>query len=397
MNTPKDHNSDHDADLLDEKISALYKQLPAEEPAADSDDLIRATARRAVNAGPQKRRFSAATQGLLATAATLMLGIGLLVQWRQEPQKLQELATTAPAPANTKDGSVRAWSEADSIDALMADDATEVEQARKENAAAEMPVTKAIAPAKPLAQTPTILRSESGHLATEAAGSAAPPLFMPAAPVPASTAAPQKKDESAADIAAEALAERQASAEPALGRMSDSAAAAQRRAEMQKQMLATEAKEEKAAAKKQVQEDELQASMRRASPASTDAISADGAAAATSKMPPSWQQAMQAGNWEQAAALLPAVQTGESIVVTVDRDLLALLAEKRKTANSRGYTPLCQPSNAGKQALLCQLLQLQAAGKPLPDDALSQLEKSGLQSGDFSYRRPALAQLLSLH
>ncbi|MCL2346358.1 MAG: hypothetical protein FWC58_10975 [Desulfobulbus sp.] len=102
-------NDDHDRELHDAQLSALYRQLPQAEPAADLDAAIRAAARRAVHAGPGNRNIAAARQqrhlGWFATAAVALLCVGLVVQMeRQSPEPLPAAMTPAPAakpqPAN---------------------------------------------------------------------------------------------------------------------------------------------------------------------------------------------------------------------------------------------------------------------------------------------------------
>ncbi|MDI1301364.1 MAG: hypothetical protein PSX71_05630 [bacterium] len=90
--------NNQDKDLHDDNISELYRQLPDVQPSQDSDALIRASARRAANAGPQKKYPSFGLKKFTATAAVLMLGVGLLLQWqRHEPEKLQEALGGKPA------------------------------------------------------------------------------------------------------------------------------------------------------------------------------------------------------------------------------------------------------------------------------------------------------------
>jgi hypothetical protein len=85
--TPHENELPHDDDLR-----ALYRQLPAEEPQAQTDDAIRAAARRAVAAAP--RHSAPAWRGILrwqvpvAVAATLLL---TLVIVREEPAQYSAL------------------------------------------------------------------------------------------------------------------------------------------------------------------------------------------------------------------------------------------------------------------------------------------------------------------
>lgn len=99
--------SEHDRDIDDPKISALYRQLPDEAPAPDTDALIKAAARRAVGDGPRRRFSMPALSRLTATAAALLLGISLTLHWQlHEPRDFRE--TTAMAPATSEDVVVQA-------------------------------------------------------------------------------------------------------------------------------------------------------------------------------------------------------------------------------------------------------------------------------------------------
>lgn len=104
--------NNQDRDLHDETISGLYRQLPDEQPLEATDALIRASARRAVNAGPQKKHPSFGLRNFTATAAVLMLSVGLLVQWqRHEPEKLQEALGSKPAAPVMPVAAVKATAE----------------------------------------------------------------------------------------------------------------------------------------------------------------------------------------------------------------------------------------------------------------------------------------------
>ena len=85
--------NEHD-DLHDEKISALYRQLPPVEPKQETDELILAAARRAVGAGPQRRLRPGWRSGL-ATAASVLL-VGVLYVWQGPAYRHAE--SMAPAP-----------------------------------------------------------------------------------------------------------------------------------------------------------------------------------------------------------------------------------------------------------------------------------------------------------
>ncbi|MDR2220238.1 MAG: hypothetical protein LBE24_06625 [Methylobacillus sp.] len=96
---------DLDPELHDAHLSALYRQLPPEEPDADIDAAIRAAARRAVGAGPGNRAatttFTRRHAGWFATAAMVLICFGLVSQMEQNPLNWSpESAPSASAPKN---------------------------------------------------------------------------------------------------------------------------------------------------------------------------------------------------------------------------------------------------------------------------------------------------------
>ncbi|MDQ8036653.1 MAG: hypothetical protein REI12_04480 [Pedobacter sp.] len=350
-----DKNSDlHDPELHDKAISALYRQLPDEEPSSDTDALIRAAARRAVGAAPQKKLFTARVQGLLATAATLVLGVALVVQWRSEPQHLQEVLATAPQASAPPAAEI-----ADKDAALPA-------------------TTKAEAAAKPLPEKKLAARNDaaaSGSLGGFS-GDTADALFEEdaARPAPAEMKA-YEAESRAREMAADALKKKSAEAS---SRKEENLAGAAPRNE---------------ALRSSARLDEYQPAPVAAAPASISAapkmqadIAAEKAKAESTLLP--YQQAMQAGHWAEAESLLGAAKDPESVQQLVDRDLLTRAQNKNR--NPACATP---PANSS-DALLCSFIILHREGKALPADALSQLEKSGALSGPLAYRRAAILKLL---
>lgn len=137
-----------DKNLHDESISALYRQLPDAQPSAEIDDLIRASARRAVKSGPQKKHLSFGLKQFTATAAVLVLSVGLIVQWQvHEPEKLADalssklpaettLTTTIPAAATPAAPAPRSSVKDTAVDNLFSDDMASAPEADRASAAA---------------------------------------------------------------------------------------------------------------------------------------------------------------------------------------------------------------------------------------------------------------------
>ncbi len=346
-------NSDlHDPELHDKAITALYRQLPDEVPAPDTDALIQAAARRAVGAAPQKKLSTSRLQGLLASAATLALGIALVVQWRSEPQQLQELLATAPQAAAPA--------------ADMAD----------KNAASPA-VVKSEAAAKPLPAKKQVTRNNAvasnklgatGHDSAEALfeEDAAPP-----SPSEMKAAEPENRTREMADMMMKKSAEE------------DRRQAAQ--------LAGTAQRSE--ALRSGVRPDAYSPAPAAVAPASISALPEIEAgvvaekAKSESTLPP-YQQAMQAGLWAEAEKLLAAAPVPKASPQSVD---LALLARVQNKDKQRDCAAL--PEKSG-DALLCRFITLRSEGKDLPADALAQLEKSGALSGSSAYRRTAIIMLL---
>jgi hypothetical protein len=98
MNEHDHHHADHDPELHDAGLSALYRQLPAEEPDANIDNAIRAAAHRALRMAPAKTAHPRRYTGWFAFAAMSLLCVGLVVQMQwQAPEQLQQILRTTPA------------------------------------------------------------------------------------------------------------------------------------------------------------------------------------------------------------------------------------------------------------------------------------------------------------
>ncbi len=89
---------EHDPELHDEHISRLYKKLPQAQPSAETDAAILAAAQAALK---PKARHGGWWLGGLASAASLVLVVGLVRQWQADPAARwqEEIAVTASAPA----------------------------------------------------------------------------------------------------------------------------------------------------------------------------------------------------------------------------------------------------------------------------------------------------------
>ncbi|HEX6590571.1 MAG TPA: hypothetical protein VF050_01060 [Moraxellaceae bacterium] len=355
MNESKDPNTDdndlHDPDLHDEVVSRLYRQLPDESPAADTDALIRAAARREVGAGPRRRLVR--LQKMLATAASLVLGVALVVQWRHhEPEKLAEVLATAPAtPATEAVAPVPAAAPA-------LEESTAV-------------AAKPAAPSRNVAVQAPGEKEEKAYASGALAGAGSPlqslapaPAFAPQDMAPESTAS-----QNAESLKKSRMEEQQADA--------DMAASRERRFNAARESAAAAAPAASIAALRQ---DALKAEADRAPASVAPALPATVA----------YRNAMRQQQWPQALAELEKLAFASNSSLRIDHDILQRLSGSKNLPACAGLSA----AELGAQSSLCRLLKNLAQGKPLPADALTQLEKAGLLSGEYDYRRPALRQLL---
>lgn len=365
-------------DLHDDKISALYRQLPDEQPSVDTDALLRAAARRAVTAGPRKTVFNAKTQGLLATAATLVLGIALLVQWRSEPEQLHEALATAPASAPAQEALAEnptikktpaSAHNSDAADALF-DDAAPEPASPERNMVAAARAKAAPEPAREPAQEPALT-------GTSSSGASSGMLNVQPA------AAPRIAEEDHADQAEKYMANREDSTRKAkesnsLRMKSEAAAyAAKPAASLPAPAPAPSATASPAPEplKKQLAADSALEEMK--------------ADSTVVKLLP-YQAAMQAGNWALAQKSMPVPAQSDAISLQMDRDLVAQLQSSR----ARPACAALPEAVIGRESLLCHAMILHGEGRALSADILQQLEKAGLITGPMEYRRTAAKALM---
>ncbi|MFZ5722538.1 MAG: hypothetical protein ACOY33_02640 [Pseudomonadota bacterium] len=196
---PDDFPPDDDSAV---RVRALYRGLPAAEPPAELDERILAAARRAARSRPQAVPWTVRWRAPLATAACLLLVIGVL--WRlPAPQHgaLQEavreesaVADAAPAPIAT----------APAADALPARTPPAGEPEMKPVAPAETRITGSAAPVA-VAGAPAKAEAVAGP--DPAMADAVAPAEMPPAAAPAPVAA-MAEDELREHEALAAAAER---------------------------------------------------------------------------------------------------------------------------------------------------------------------------------------------
>lgn len=307
----------------DARISALYRDLPEIQPSADTDALIQAAARRAVKATPvtPRRLFSSMLPRLTATAALLILGVGLVVQWQQQPQDLARALDIAPAP--------------------VASPGSEEFPSPPEN----LPSVATAPPPAPKADTPPPRRKRNSETA--------PALADAGSPAPA----PKMMREQENAVAVEAFA-----APPPPSDLASH------------ESLRRESLAERSDAATRSSFDAAPAMMARK--------------AVTARPPPSYQRAMQSGDWASAWQQLEYTESDPQ--QALDHDLLSQLLGNRAA-------PRCQQHQADLDAagrLLCDTLLARATGHPLPPGRRQALEESNAATGARAYRLPALRALL---
>ncbi|HEX4869540.1 MAG TPA: hypothetical protein VFV15_02290 [Moraxellaceae bacterium] len=350
----RDPPGERDDDLHDPALRRLYRALPPELPSPDTDARLKAAARRAVAAGPRAagRPFLAAHwRAMAASAAALVMGVALTVQWQGSGRgRLDEaLATLPPAPAPAP-----ATSAADSG-------------------------TGAAGTAAPPAAAPA--RREPASRLTGANGGDSIEALEDALPEAAGDAA--RATTNAAPPVATPAAEAEARAERELA--SDSAVTAEAKAVQQDSLARQRARKmERLAEAAPAPAAPPPAASAPAAPAPQLALrgldAADAAAA-------DYRERLRAGD---LAGALAALVTPATPAQQVDRDLLlAAQAPQRQPDCARQAR-----STLGAQAALCDALQSRAVQGPLAPAAQAALQASGLLDGEFAYRRELAARVL---
>jgi len=355
--------NDQDKDLHDEKISALYRQLPDVQPSAETDALIRASARRAVGAGPQRKGFSFDLKQLTATAAVLMLSVGLVVQWQKnEPEKLQEALSSAPAAMPES----LAIPDADVAPAAKPPAEIFSHRTTQRSSAADKPIENLTREATAAVRQKKQENAYSAPAASSTGGMAVP------APAPA-VVAEDRAETDAGNWSSGVL-----SHEPASAARETSLAGEAEKSLRRDDALAASAAAQRSKTASRAKELKAEAATKSALPIAKNT---------------DYRSSMAKGDYPQAlSALNDLVQTDKNATLLVDRDMMGLLLGRQETAE-------CQKLSAkelGEEKPLCDFLVLQAQGlKP----AANPEKLSGvlpLISGESAYRHPAAKMLFKL-
>jgi hypothetical protein len=340
--------SERDDDLHDARISALYRELPKAEPDAATDELIRAEARRAVQAGPRRLGLSFSSRRLFATAAMLLLGVGLVLHLQvREPQVLQQ-AITAHAPAETPPRQEQAV-------------VAEKKTMRAEASAVDH--SDAAVDAMFLEEGSGTGTTTGNVTARRAPAPAAPPEAVPEAEAKAEVPPAGLALKPAADVAVEDRGAAAASSPEGQTAITPRPAERSTAQEFAK-------RSEKAAQRA------LPMAQAREHKAELARVAAD------------YRTLMADGQYAEALNALGEAGTANA---PVDRDLLRLLVGQAPKPACREQPALL---SAGEKQL-CDYLSLHAEGRPLPADWWQQLESQGLVSGEREYRRRAVKALLA--
>lgn len=342
-----------DKDLHDESISTLYRQLPDAQPSTEIDDLIRASARRAVKSGPQKKHLSFGLKQFTATAAVLVLSVGLIVQWQvHEPEKLADALSsklpvettptaTIPAAATPAAPAPRSSVKDTAIDNLFSDDIAAAPEADRAFAAAakksaptasEQMATSKYKEKYSLEKN----RAELKMLADNPAPLSAPVSVVDSAPAPAMTAAPASEPPRPELLAETAVIDKRSKGDEKYSALASAAETPARVAkakpmsinpELQKTIRRNEMADGSAftpapvapatTATGKVQETKNEASAKSI---------AESATAPASIPPPDYRSAMNNGDFALALRMLQAQKASDLDAATiVDRDILRLV------------------------------------------------------------------------
>lgn len=339
--------NNQDKDLHDAKISELYRQLPDEQPSENTDALIRATARRAVGAGPQKKHLSFNLKQLTATAAVLVLSVGLVVQWQShEPEKLQEALSSKPAASAPPSPAESAVLEVEPTPERASDRAkASISSKEAMDALAEKPKKNII---------------RAGSSAPEMPNAAASPMPAPAAPA--------------------VIAENRGEADA----LQDAPASAAKEKLMAREMEKS-ARRDDAAGALSAQRTTASGMMRERKAEAVASMAAEPQPALAD-----YRTSMARGDYAQALEALQALlQPASAAALFVDRDMLRQLQDPKAA-------PECAHLSAGKlgeEKPLCDLLGWHAQNKAAAPGWEKSAELQPLISGEKSYRRPALDKL----
>lgn len=360
--------SPQDDDLHDARISALYRQLDDVEPSAGTDAQVLAAARRAVQAGPRPSRLTFASKRLLAAAAMLLLGVGLVLQLQlREPQEFADalVVRQAPAVAAAQEDSTREVQSDFSAPQTQAENATSSAPTASDTTARRR--ARQAAPAEFESGVDAAAAPEADHLIAGEPRAEAPASGAGSAATSPSIASTM---ESSRNTGAANASQKIAEPEVAVAAPGQATPAAPAAAVAEREL----ALRSEAAAR----------SARSYAPAREKKAEAVGQATNSA---PDYRQLMGSARYAEALEHLPGTGPASS---TIDRDLLELLLGQRAA-------PTCSHLPApelGREKLLCDFLQAHARREPLPADWLLQLDQQGLTSGASLYRRRAAENLL---
>lgn len=346
-------STEHD-DLHDAELSRLYRELPADLPTAAVDERIRAEARRAVAAGPRRWMRPLPMTGL-ATAATVLLAIGLVRFWQAEqPEELARAVSVASAPAAEVEG-VTADVAPETAEAAAPVATIESASAVAAAPPARKAAAEAVVASAPLDQAAASAAEERDQaepkrekmakaiaplLAAKPAAEA--PAMMTPAPAPVGQLAPGLNALRRADEAGATKAE---PAMPMADRLAEARAPAEAQAEPERDRRALAA-----------------------APAAQVETKTSMASAPT----PRYEELVASGRYVEALAHWdPAQMASASLQQKAEYDLLAALVH-----GPQAESPLCPTElKASKSAAtqLCWLLQQLRTGQPVADEQLEGL------------------------
>jgi hypothetical protein len=346
-----------DRDLDDPELSQLYKSLPDEQPASATDDLICAAARRAVGAGPGRARSPLTLSRITATAAALVLGVALAVQWQtRAPEQFHEAVGTVamPRPAPVVEEIPATDAASPSVEHMV----PQQKLARRESAP--------VASARLLKNDADTFIGANANVRTATASDEINALSRHDEP-PAATAAP------ASPVVAYAPDADVSAAPPAF---TASSPAPEREAaqQMRRTTKSLAVKEEARAAER------VLALAGSAAPQALDKADARPA--------PDYRPLIAEGRLDEALAVLP---QDDALATTLDRDLIHLAQGRRLPPGCATHPAVPTPA----ERALCELAILRTAGRPLPENWPYRPEAARAITGPGAYRARLVQPLLS--